>query len=459
MHRYRIRILLLVLMAMLCSLILLPMSPVAHADTQPISVVTRSAHVQFSTSIDFSVTATDSSATITAATLNVSYVMGGIYGGSQSTNHAVNVAQPAHTVTLHDSESLSLNSFVPVGTPVDYTWAFQDSAGHAFTDATQRITVTDTRYPWQTLSQGMVVVHWYNQPTSFGQGILQLAVQHLARISTHLGSAPLAPLTIWIYASHNDFFSAIEPYSNEWVGGIAYPQYSEAMFVIADLQDVALNRDMPHEMTHLVFAQFESSALAIPTWFNEGLAVYNQAYHEPAMMAYFQQALSSHTLIPLKTITGSFPTDTQQAYLAYAESWQLVAYMYQTFGQAKMTAFFKTLNSPLIDFDTAAKQSLGVDSQQLEQQWLTSLGQPSSPVLPSAHNTPTVVTHPAALAQTNLLLVEGTLVLLGLALLVIILVLVTMGRRKRLEPSASFPSHESAGVPDLPPHEPQTPLP
>ncbi len=461
MQRHTMRLLVVALLAILCSTLVLSVtSPVARADTNPMRVTAHDATVHFSNSIDFSVTVTDSSATITSASIDVAYVMGGIYGGSQSSNHNVTIAQPAQTVTLHDSENIALNSFVPVGTPVDYTWTFQDSAGHSFTDATQHITVTDTRFPWQTLSQGMVIVHWYNQPPSFGQGILQLAVQHLARISQHLGATPTAPLTIWIYASHNDFFSAIEPYSNEWVGGIAYPQYSEALFVIADLQDPALNRDMPHEMTHLVFAQLESSAMTIPTWFNEGLAVYNQAYHEPAMTALFQQALTSHTLIPLKNITGSFPSDSQQAYLAYAQSWHLVEYMYQTFGQAKMTAFLQALNSPLTDFDTAAKQALGVDSQQLEKQWLTSLGQPIAATSPTTQKTPATASNTSsdAFAQTNLLLIGGTLTLGGGALLAIILVLVTMRRRKRWEQHMSHESAASDSAASLVEQEPQSPL-
>src|SRR5260370_744311 len=95
---------------------------------------------------------------------------------------------------------------------------------------------------------------------------------------------------------------------------------------------------MPHEMTHLVFHQLTAHANVIPTWFDEGLAVYNQMYHEPEMTARLQKALDTQTLLSLDDISGGFPPDADKAYLAYAQRCNLVAYMHSTFGQARMTA-------------------------------------------------------------------------------------------------------------------------
>lgn len=397
----------------------------AYAATNAITVTSRSQTVDFPKSLDFFITASSTSGNITQATINIAYVLGGIYGGSQSENHNVPVSQVGHTVTLHDHEDLTGGAFVTPGTPVVYNWTLQDSAGHSYTDATQNFTITDTRFQWQHLSQGMVQVYWYNQPKSFGQLILARASESLARITASMGATPTTPLKLWIYATHEDFFGAIEPNSYEWVGGIAYPHLSQAFFVITDPNAVALVRDMPHEMTHLVFAQLENHALTVPSWFNEGLAVYNQAYHEDAMDASFQQALATHTLLPLDQISGDFPSNGDQAYLAYAEGWKLVDYMYRTFGRAKMASFLQALNSPLIDFDGAAKQTLGVDSAHLEAQWRASLGQSQT------HRGPSSANSTPALAQTANMLVLISGLLVGAMLLGVLLVLVTMSRRKR----------------------------
>ena len=146
----------------------------------------------------------------------------------------------------------------------------------------------------------------------------------------------LHPLNLWVYETADDFHGALAPNSYEWVGGIAFPTLSEAFISVSGSSDTTLIRDMPHELTHLVFHQLIAQGILAPTWFDEGLAVYNQQYHEPEMAARLDEALASHTLLRLSNISFSFPADANAAYLAYAQSWNMIGYMYNTFGQPKM---------------------------------------------------------------------------------------------------------------------------
>ena len=403
----------------------------ALAATSPITVTAHSQTVHFPDSVDFSMTANDTSSTITSATLYISIQVGGIYGGSEGGEQHTVTVQPAKTVRVSYSEDLTGSSFVRPGTPISYYWVVQDSASNSYTDATQNFVLNDSRFPWQHLTHGLLQVNWYNQPQSFGQTILNHAVTSLTRISQNLGVTPYSPINLWIYVDHADFTGAIGPYAPEWEGGEADPSFSEAFFVIADPNDTAVTRDMPHEMTHLVFAQLEVHALDVPAWFNEGLAVYNQEFHEPAMQQSFQQALDMQSLLRLDTISGSFPEDSNAAYLAYAQSWNLVAYMYHTFGQGKMADFLKTISSPLIGFDDGMKQSLGIDVAHLENQWRISLHQP--PTLSSNGSTGKGVSGPVSSnpSSATALLTIGSIVLGIGAILAVLLVLATMRRRKR----------------------------
>jgi hypothetical protein len=399
-----------------------------HAATSPITVTARTQIMHYPASIDFSVTASDTSSTITGATLYLNVQIGGISGGTTSEQHSVTI-QPAKTATLSYSEDTTGNSSMQPGTPISYYWVIQDSANTSYTDTTQNFVTNDSRFPWQHLTHGLLQVNWYNQPQSFGQSILNQAVTALNRISHNLGVTPAAPIHLWIYADHADFAGAIGPYQPEWVGGLALPEYSEAFFVIADANDTTIVRDMPHEMTHLIFAQLEVHALDIPAWFNEGLAVYNQGYHEAEMQQSFQQALATQSLLRLDTLNGSFPQDSDQAYLAYAQSWNLVSYMYHTFGQAKMASFLTTMNSPLMNFNDGMKQTLGVDVAHLENQWRLSLNQPSTLGTPSSGSqTGTVAPISSSIATT---LTIGSIVFVCAAFAAVVLVLVTMSRRKR----------------------------
>jgi len=154
---------------------------------------------------------------------------------------------------------------------------------------------------------------------------------------------------------------------------------------------------MPHELTHLVFHQLIEQGTEVPTWFDEGLAVYNQFYHEPGMMARLQEALDTHALLRLDDITQGFPANADQAYLAYAQSWNLVAYMYSTFGLTKMGALIKGLNNPQTNFNGDLQTYLGEDQPHLENQWRIHLNQP--PTLSPDQLTPTPTPKPVNLTQ------------------------------------------------------------
>jgi hypothetical protein len=163
----------------------------------------------------------------------------------------------------------------------------------------------------------------------------------------------------------------------EWVGGIAFPSLNEAFIVADSTADTTLIREMPHELTHLVFHQRIARGISAPAWLDEGLAVYNQLYHEPEMTFRLKEALTTHTLLALQTLSIAFPANADQAYLAYAQSWNLVDYMYTTFGQNKMHALVQNMNNPQFDIAEDVQQALGVDVLHLENSWRVHLNQPA----------------------------------------------------------------------------------
>lgn len=349
-------------------------SPPSLAATSPIIVTSQTDAITFPKSIDFQVSATDNSSNITTGTISIKD-SDTLYG----TPHTVNVTNPAHSVTLHNYEDISGSNFLSPGTQITYSWQLQDTQGNTYKGSSQTFTVVDTRFSWQHLSQGQLQVNWYNRSTDFGQTVLTDAKQNLNRISGNLGGNLLHPINVWIYQSTNDFHGSLPPGTFEWVGGVAFPKLNQASIVVQDTADLTLTRDMPHELTHLLFHQLAGqNSIYTPTWFDEGLAVYNQSYHEAAMKQSFQQALKKHALLRLDDIETSFPADANAAYLAYAQSWNLVDYMYTTFGEPKIAALIKTLNNPAIDFNSDLTRTLGVDQNHLENQWHLSLNQPAT---------------------------------------------------------------------------------
>ena len=77
----------------------------------------------------------------------------------------------------------------------------------------------------------------------------------------------------------------------------------------------------------------------------------------------------------MSDISTSFPANADQAYLAYAQSYNLLDYMYKTFGISKMTQLIKFMNNPQQTFDQDLTQAIGEDEIHLENQWRLSNGQ------------------------------------------------------------------------------------
>jgi hypothetical protein len=364
----------------------IPLANAGHtlALSDPITITSQTYFIHFPDYIDFTIKASDAMSTIAKATISITF---GPQQDQEQDAGTVNAKQPGHAVTLQFREDTTGGQFHPPGTPISYYWQIWDTAGNTYTEPAQQITTVDTRFSWQHLSQGMLQVNWYNRSQGFGQTMLNQASSNVKRISRTLGGGLLHPINLWIYTTDQDFHGSLAPDAYEWVGGEALPPLDEASIVVANTSDTTLVRDMPHELTHLIFHQLIAQGIYAPTWFDEGLAVYNQIYHEPEMKQTFNDALASQTLIPLSQLEFGFPADANQAYLAYAQSWQLLSYMYTTFGQPKMAQLIRQMNNSQTDFNQDLQTVLGEDQVHLENQWHVYLHQP--PLISPDQPTPT----------------------------------------------------------------------
>jgi hypothetical protein len=432
---------------------LLIYSPITRAASNSIQVNARSNTLTFPKAIDFKISVLDNQASLTQATISLTY-----NGIDYQASHQVNASSLASSYTFQWRDDLTANSdqFPPVGTDISYYWTITDTAGNSYTDASQTVNIVDNRFNWQHISKGLEQINWYNHGTDFGQMVLAKVDTAIQSICHNLGGCLNHLVNLWIYQNANDFQGSLPPNVHEWVGGIAFPSVSAASIVVQSADDDTLQRDMPHELTHLVFHQLILPTIA-PTWFDEGLAVYNQNFHESDLLVRFKTALNNHNLLPLNTITQNFPADADKAYLAYAQSWQLVAYLYQTFGLPKMTLLIHAMDTPNQGFDADMRQALGLDVAHLENQWHLSLGQSptlSKDLLTEPLPTPQPLPNPYDRTTISLLLLGIVLVIGAIIGLVNI---AAYNRRAQSTPQSSVP-HQS-GPPNWHSQIPETPHP
>lgn len=410
--------------------------------TNPITVTSRTYSEHFPDYIDLAAKVQDSTGTIKQATLVLTFTPDGT-----SENHSVPLNKQGNMYVASWREDTSHGHFVPPGVQVTYNWEFTDNSGYSLTDAQQHFTIIDTRFIWQHLTQGMLEVNWYNRDQNFGQTILNQASTSIHNISKTLGGSLNQPINLWIYQTDQDFHGSLAPGSYEWVGGEALPLLHEASIVVTDTSDDTLIRDMPHELTHLVFHELIAQGITAPTWFDEGLAEYNQTFREAQLNDRFKKALNSHSLLRLSDISTSFPANADQAYLAYAQSYDLLDYMYKTFHISKMTQLIKFMNNPQQTFNQDLTMAIGEDEIHMENQWRLYNGQ--SAVLTTSDITPTPTPQKVIQVKqvqnistnnTTFWLLIGLGVSLVIASLISLIVLITYSLRynKTLEQQAKI---------------------
>ena len=345
----------------------------AYVDTGPISVKDDTTKLDFPKSLDFHITASDTAGKITRGTLFFTTSFGG------TEHYAVSVMQPDSTVSLswHDNLSTSERSYLPASSSLIYYWVVGDDAGHTLTTDSQTVQITDTRFQWQEATQDQVTVHWYNGDAALGNVVLAEAIKDLQSIQQDLGGKLTGPVNLWVYRSQEDFHGAMPAQIHDWAGGRAFFYVHQASIVIENSRDNRLQRDLPHELTHLVFYALTAIGIS-PVWFDEGMAMYHQIYHEPEMLDRFHKALNEQNLLRLSTIARDFPSDSDKADLAYAQSWQFVDYLYTIYGQQKMQDLIKAMHQKDLAFGEDLVKVLGIDEDHLENQWHLSLHQPAT---------------------------------------------------------------------------------
>jgi hypothetical protein len=107
----------------------------------------------------------------------------------------------------------------------------------------------------------------------------------------------------------------------------------------------------------------------VPAWLNEGLAVMNQTQPEPDFAALLAAARDSRRFLSFSALCGSFPSDAEQARLAYAQSESFARHIRSRYGSERV---FKLLSAYAAgaDCNGGVLLVLGVPLADLESQWL-----------------------------------------------------------------------------------------
>jgi hypothetical protein len=233
------------------------------------------------------------------------------------------------------------NASLPPGAEVTYWWVIKDAAGNKLETSPEVMHFHDNRYPWQSLTrtvpQGIeLTLFWYEGSDSFARELMDICQEGLARLTQDIGTYPERPIKIYIYASTSDLRGAMI-FPREWTGGVAFTEFSTIAIGIPPGQLDWGRRALVHELAHLVVHQATFSPYGrLPLWLDEGLATYSEGELDPVLRSYLDRAILEDKLISVRSLCSPFSAEPEKARLSYAQSYSLVKYLLDRYGQDKM---------------------------------------------------------------------------------------------------------------------------
>ncbi len=353
-----------IILALTLCLFLNVLSPATVHSQTSITVQNSSAQVDFPNKVTFNLTAKDN---VNLTDIRLRYIIVK-KTFTQEFSESFVTFNPGTTVQANWVLDLTQIGGLPPGTVINYWWIIQDSSSNRLETKPQEVDLNDIRYQWRSITQGLVTLYWYQGDNNFANQLMAVAQQALASLKQNTGAALVNPIKLYIYASPQDLQGALI-FAAEWTGGIAFTQYGIIAIGIAPT-DLAFGvRAVAHELTHLVIHQIILNPYnELPTWLDEGLAVFNEGPADPAFTAILNQAIASNQLITLRTLTSPFSAYTDEASLSYAESYSVVNYLISTYGQSKMLDLLNTFQQGSA-YDAAFQKVYGFNMDQLYNQW------------------------------------------------------------------------------------------
>lgn len=222
-------------------------------------------------------------------------------------------------------------------------------------------------------------VTWAYHPSSesLAKELSAISARAWRTITEELGVQVPADLTIRIARGPKDMVAlapAGAPPPNYAVG-VAYPNLG-----LIILSVVEPNRWLPpdlkpvltHELSHVALHRAVQGH-PVPLWFTEGLAVYQAREQNLSRIQTLWEASVAGGLLPLSSLSLSFPTAPHQVNLAYAESADLVRHMLRDSDDQEKLANVVQRVAEGASFDRAVLAAYRLDLPYLEREWRQSL--------------------------------------------------------------------------------------
>jgi len=358
------RITLTLLSACLLVLFLIPAPALAE---NGLTVVSSSAEIDFPSRLIFDISA-ESDAQINDIRLHYEIKR---LAHAQITSEIYLQFTPALSVDSQWIWDMRKTGGLPPGSSVTYWWTISDTEGKNTETQPVTINIEDERYDWDSITEGNVILYWYEGNDNFIRELMDATQETLSRLAENTGAELDGTIKIYIYANSEDLRGSMI-FPQEWTGGVAYTQYGVIAIGIQPTTGGLEwgKRVIAHELTHLVIHRVTFSPYSgIPTWLDEGLAVSAEGELDNAFVAALNIAEEQDEFITVRSLSSPFSAYSGESMLAYAESYKIVSYLINEYGRERMFDLLNTFQQGA-GYDEALVNVYGFNMDGLHERWL-----------------------------------------------------------------------------------------
>ncbi len=369
-------------LALIVCLFLVILSPSLAQAQSGLKILDSSAQTEFPSKLNFSLTA-QSNVNITDIRLH--YTVDQL-SHAQVTSEVYIEFVPATIVDASWMWDMRRTGGLPPGSRLEYWWTVEDAMGDKVETAPVQLQFDDTRYSWRSLTEDEVTIYWYQGDESFARELMTTAQQALVRLAEDTGAYLEKPVKAYIYANAQDLQGSLI-YPQEWTGGVAFTRHGIIAIGIAPNNLDWGKRAMTHELTHLVIHQMTFNPYNdLPTWLDEGLAMYNEGVLGPQFTTFLSRAIAEDSLISVRSLSSPFSAYAEQSLLAYAQSYSLVEFLISNYGSSNMLELLNTFRQGS-SYDGALRKVYGLDMDGLGTLWLDYVTEQYQPAKKVMHST------------------------------------------------------------------------
>ena len=351
----------------ICALVA-AMSAVPRAQAQEsIQVVSESADNEFPVGVTFSIAFTSPAP---VAEVRLRYELAPDGTGASAVADCSGGATTNCSVTLASGRGL----FVIPGAEITYHWDIEDEAGNELSTEEKQYVHEDTRFEFETLSEGNLTLHYHSGDIDQARAVLAAAAETVREIGALHATQLGFPVKIFLYETAEEMQPAIAPGGGRGVQILGEVVYSDTAMVSADNQALDITR---HEIAHIVTREATNGPFEVPGWLNEGISVYAQRNPLSNHAAALDLAIDRDTVLTMPELNSSSTGSVAETVgLYYGQSGSIVSYLVRTYGAEKFAELLATFKSGST-IDDAFETVYGFDALGLENEWRNSVGLPA----------------------------------------------------------------------------------